>query len=49
MRIWNIYKVWLLIGLIYTFFYGLLGFKALIYMVYSLHPKSIFSRALPAK
>jgi len=41
-RIWNNYKVWILIGIAYTGFYFFKGYKNLKKIISSLQPKIIY-------
>jgi hypothetical protein len=48
-RIWNDYKVWILIGLAYTGFYFFKGYKTLKQIVSSLYTKLVSLQSLSTK
>jgi hypothetical protein len=48
-RIWNDYKVWILIGFLYTGFYFFKGYKALKQIGSGLHPKFASFQSLSTK
>ncbi len=49
LRIWNTYKVWILIGIVYAGFYFIKGFKGLKQIVSSLYTKYFTSQLLSTK